>query len=1203
MKYWQQLIWGVAIGLVILGGGAPVLAAGGPTVSATAAVTTDTAADWTWTGTTSSFRYSLDSETDWQETPDTSFTPGVTLAKGEHILYVQEDLSGDGSGSWSDSGSAGLYCLATEADGTVLLSDAADLTAFSAFVNAVPIATNSTNSLTNAKLTNDITLSTNAGNPWKPIGKTSFYRYQGVFDGQNHVIRGLYLSPGNAYTGLFGVSSGTIKNLSIADSTISGGNDVGAIVGMANGGSQIINCHNAAPVSGNVRVGGIAGGFMGTLQNCSNSGAVTGATGNIGGIVGFQQGIIANCFNTGTVRSTTNDSMASVQIGGISGNLFSGTTSYCYNSGIISVSSSSVTCYYGGIIGDAFLPENVSNCYYMDTTAKGIGSNSADNASQTARESFMYFPSGKVCYELQAGQATQIWGQTLTGSTDPQPVFSTLAEKKVYRVILDYSDATPDQCHYHNQNDSVSIPQSADYAVTLDGVPFTANSYTVGSSDATFIATKREALTGIGFIGYGSSFDGSSHPLVTVTGAPAGAVITYSSSGDAGSYTDTLPEITDVGSAAVYVKVSDFYHYDYLSPEIVAIVTRASAPVVAPVEKSYPYTINDSNETIDIVALLPTNRGASSYNLGTIDDTSGILVGTTAVGAADGILSYRVKGGAIGNTATIPVIIASNNYEPITVNVVITLTDKQALTIAGITVSNKTYDGQPLVPAGSVTIQDAGGQAVNPGPLTYRYTSTDGGGYDSSAAPTEVGSYKLDISVPADNAAYSGALGPLAFSISTRPITIKAVNQSIAVGAVRPADSIVAPDLAAGENLTGVSFACDYLKNDPVNGKAGSYQITPSGGVISGGNANYQISYVPGVLTVKPVSSGGGGGAVSPTLPGISLSTNPLTFDAAGHLVVDIAGLPAEATVYYSSDGLAYETTPPVMTGVGSYPLYVKISCPGYADYLTQTQVNVAKAVAPAPSAIIADPPTETSGGTVQLAGGLPPNPGATQFEIIDVADPGQLLADPPAVDQTGQLSYRLRPAALAADSSEETAVTSEQTAAGATVLIRVSMANYEDLTMTVVIGQASAEAIGVRYQTHVQDYGWETDWVTAGELSGTSGQSKRLEALKVELTGDVPAGAKIETTVHVQNQGNIGPFAMGTAAGTSGEGLRLERITLDLIDLPGYTLYYNVHVQNRGWLRDEADSSSWFTSGESAGTVGESLRLEGIRIKLVKNP
>ena len=1197
MKIWQQFMWGAVIGLVILAAGGPVLAAE-PTVSANAAVTTDTSAGWSWTGTTSNFRYSLDNETEWQETTAASFTPGMALAKGAHTLYVQES---DGNGGWSTSGNASLYCLETEADGTVFISDAADLKAFSTYVNATPA-----NGAVNAKLTSDIDLDTATSKPWQPIGKDGSYCYRGVFDGQNHVISGLYLSPGNSFTGLFGMSKGTLRNINIAaDSTIIGGNEVGALVGMANSGSQISNCHNAATVSGNTYVGGIAGTFLGTLENCSNRGAVTGYLGNIGGIVGFQQGNIANCFNSGTVRSTIADYMGYAQIGGISGNLFSGSTRYCYNSGMISTATSGAMIKRGAIIGETYSPQNVSNCYYLDTTAaNGIGSNSTDNATQTARKNAASLTSGEVCHGLQASQATPIWGQTLTGgSANIQPVLSSLPEQQVHRVLLDYSDTTADQTSYHNQSDTIAIPQSPDYAISLAGAPFTANSYTIGSSDATFMGTKREDLTGITVTVYNGSFDGSSHPLVTVDGAPAGAVITYSLSGEAGSFTATLPEITNVGSAVIYVKVSDFYHYDYLSSQMTATVTRANAPTVGSLAKSYLYTISGVDESIDVTTLLPANRGGSSYSLGTIDDSPGILDATPTIGVADGILSYRVTGGAIGDEATIPVIIDSTNYEPITVNVVITLTDKQALTIGGISVSNKTYDGQPLVPTGSVTITDGAGGAVDSGPLTYRYRSTDGGGYDSNVAPTQAGSYALDISVPTDNPSYRGALGPLAFDIGRRPLEIRALNQTISVGADRLADGYSPTDLVAGETLTGVSYSCDYLKNDGAKGKAGSYPITPSGGVISSGNENYQITYQPGVLTVNPASSGGGsgGGAVSPTLPGIRLDTAPLVFDAAGHLAVDISGVPSGATVYYSSDGQTYGTTAPVIPGVGRYPLYVRISCPGYADYLTQTEVMVAKAEAPPVAEIIVDPPADQVDGTVLLAEELPPNPGATQFEIIDVADPEQLLGDVPVIDENGQLCYRLRQDP-ANDSREIAAMTSNQTAAGATVLIRVTMANYEDLPLTVVIAKESVEPLGIHYLTHIQDYGWETDWVTAGALSGTSGQSKRLEALKVELTGDVPEGASIDTAVHVQNQGDLGPFAMGTAAGTSGLGLRLENICLTLNNLPGYSLRYNVHVQNQGWLRDEADPGSWFTSGEVAGTAGLGLRLEGIRIALVKN-
>lgn len=142
---------------------------------------------------------------------------------------------------------------------------------------------------------------------------------------------------------------------------------------------------------------------------------------------------------------------------------------------------------------------------------------------------------------------------------------------------------------------------------------------------------------------------------------------------------------------------------------------------------------------------------------------------------------------------------------------------------------------------------------------------------------------------------------------------------------------------------------------------------------------------------------------------------------------------------------------------------------------------------------------------------------------------------------------------------------------------------------------------VGVQYKTHIQDKGWESNWISDGDISGTVGEGKRLEGLRVELVGSVPVTANIQTYVHVQNRGDMGPFPMGNIAGTEGQGLRLESIRLVLNNLSGYTIKYNVQVQNKGWLRDEDDDSTWFKSGETAGTVGQSLRLEGIRIKIVQ--
>ena len=146
----------------------------------------------------------------------------------------------------------------------------------------------------------------------------------------------------------------------------------------------------------------------------------------------------------------------------------------------------------------------------------------------------------------------------------------------------------------------------------------------------------------------------------------------------------------------------------------------------------------------------------------------------------------------------------------------------------------------------------------------------------------------------------------------------------------------------------------------------------------------------------------------------------------------------------------------------------------------------------------------------------------------------------------------------------------------------------------------------GVRYSTHVQDYGWQ-GYVENNQMAGTTGELKRLEAIKIELTGDMADHYDIYYRVHAQTFGWLGWAKNGEEAGTSGYSYRLEGIQIQLVEkgagAPGSTegayrqpsLQYTTHVQDYGW-------QTYVTDGQMAGTSGESKRLEGIRIQLA-NP
>ncbi|NCU17679.1 glucosaminidase domain-containing protein [Pallidibacillus pasinlerensis] len=135
---------------------------------------------------------------------------------------------------------------------------------------------------------------------------------------------------------------------------------------------------------------------------------------------------------------------------------------------------------------------------------------------------------------------------------------------------------------------------------------------------------------------------------------------------------------------------------------------------------------------------------------------------------------------------------------------------------------------------------------------------------------------------------------------------------------------------------------------------------------------------------------------------------------------------------------------------------------------------------------------------------------------------------------------------------------------------------------------------VSVKYSTHVQSYGW-LDYVADGKMSGTEGEAKRLEAIKIKVD-NAPYSGGIEYRTHVQSYGWLGWQSNDKLSGTEGEAKRLEAIQIRLTGdmAKHYDVYYRVHAQSYGWL-------GWAKNGESAGTEGLSKRLEAIEIVLVE--
>lgn len=135
-------------------------------------------------------------------------------------------------------------------------------------------------------------------------------------------------------------------------------------------------------------------------------------------------------------------------------------------------------------------------------------------------------------------------------------------------------------------------------------------------------------------------------------------------------------------------------------------------------------------------------------------------------------------------------------------------------------------------------------------------------------------------------------------------------------------------------------------------------------------------------------------------------------------------------------------------------------------------------------------------------------------------------------------------------------------------------------------------ESISLRYKTHVQKKGWQ-EWSEDGQLSGSTGESLRMEAFVIDLGSD-ELNSQIEYRAHVQRVGWQEWVSGGEVAGTTGESLRVEAVQIRLTGEleEKYNIYYTTHVSNIG-------NMDWVCNGNSSGSQGLSLRMEAMKISL----
>ncbi len=142
-----------------------------------------------------------------------------------------------------------------------------------------------------------------------PLSKSNkIILFSGVFDGNGHKVSNLKIE-GQDIVGLFGISSGEVRNLGVIDVNITGWESMAGIGGlMATNEGIVTKCYSTGIVKATGIQGSSTGGLIGTIyegnvtQCKSSTTIVSNNMGYSGGLVGsIYSGNVSKCYSTGKI--------------------------------------------------------------------------------------------------------------------------------------------------------------------------------------------------------------------------------------------------------------------------------------------------------------------------------------------------------------------------------------------------------------------------------------------------------------------------------------------------------------------------------------------------------------------------------------------------------------------------------------------------------------------------------------------------------------------------------------------------------------------------------------------------------------------------------------------------------------------------------------------------------------------------------------
>ena len=393
---------------------------------------------------------------------------------------------------------------------------------------------------------------------WTPIGKNYSYAYKGTFDGAGYTVKGLKITgTATQNCGLFGyVYGGAVENLTVQGTiTLTGNGDssygAGGIAGRLDGtAGSVQNCRSDVTITGGQNVGGIVGYVSGgystatkSITGCVNTGSITSNSNNAGGIVGYISGQVTvdSCYNRGTVAGggwhaggivgylenryaavkncyTTEDIMAKGDYHPVVGKKSSGSLSSCYYLGTLGADSNAAAKTSDELkalaptLGEPFMsaPERMNDGYpilkwqvptYEVAFHTGAGAsitvNGVSGQADADGKYTVKLPDGTYAYTVSAFGYQAAAGQvTVNGKAQSVTVTLTPVEKRTVRFNVTPTEAKAAvTVTWDGDGRTVAAQSDGSYLLPEGAYTYTVKAKGYAKASGTLNVTKDETIS------------------------------------------------------------------------------------------------------------------------------------------------------------------------------------------------------------------------------------------------------------------------------------------------------------------------------------------------------------------------------------------------------------------------------------------------------------------------------------------------------------------------------------------------------------------------------------------------------------------------------------------------------------------------------------------------------------------------------------